>query len=220
MLQTNGIFQTQEEVTTHAAQPNAKPGDVRFVDRNKDGIINLDDRYDAGNGLPKLIGGLFIDGKWRSFDAGVNFRGNWGNKIFNVVKFWTDRGDDPSNFRAGYSPWTTTNHSTTTPRVVAGPEGAQNATFLSDRWIESGSYVRVQNLVVGWSLAPSLARMIGAGASRPRLYLNVQNLYTFTDFSNWDPETLGYGNPLGRGIDDGAIFPNVRTISLGIDFRM
>jgi len=78
----------------------------------------------------------------------------------------------------------------------------------------------VQNLVLGWTLSPSLARAMGAGSSRPRLYLNVQNLHTFTDFSNWDPEVLGFGNPLGRGIDDGAIFPNVRTFTLGIDFRM
>ena len=220
VLQTDGIFQTAEEVTSHGAQPNAKPGDVRFVDRNGDGIVNLDDRYNAGSGLPSLIGGLFVDGRWRALDFGVNLRGNWGNEIFNAVRFWTDRGDDPSNFRANHRPWTQSNPSRTTPRIVAGPEGAQNATFLSDRWIEDGSFLRVQNLVLGWTLSPSLARAMGAGSSRPRLYLNVQNLHTFTDFSNWDPEVLGFGNPLGRGIDDGAIFPNVRTFTLGIDFRM
>jgi TonB-dependent starch-binding outer membrane protein SusC len=220
VLQTDGIFQTAEEVTQHGAQPNAKPGDLRFVDRNDDGVINLDDRYSAGNGLPKYVAGLFMDGKWRSFDAGVNLRGSWGNEIFNAVRFWTDRGDDPSNFRADFQPWTSQNPSRTTPRVVAGPAGAQNATFLSDRWIEDGSFLRIQNVVVGWTMGPSLSRALGLRNSQPRVYLNIQNLHTFTDYSNWDPETLGWGNPLGRGIDDGAIFPNVRTVTLGIDFRM
>lgn len=53
-----------------------------------------------------------------------------------------------------------------------------------------------------------------------RVYLNMQNVHTFTDFSNWDPETLGFGNPLGRGVDDGFIYPNVRTISFGIDLKL
>jgi hypothetical protein len=61
---------------------------------------------------------------------------------------------------------------------------------------------------------------VGLQGSQPRIYFNVQNLHTFTDYTGWDPEVLGFGNPLGRGIDDGAIYPNVRTITFGIDLRM
>lgn len=127
--------------------------------------------------------------------------------------------DDPSNYRRGFRPWTPDNPSTTTPRALA--QGSENTRFNSDRWIEDGDFVRVQNLVLGYRLPASLlARAGGRQGTEARVYLNIQNLHTFTDFSNWDPETLGYGNPLGRGIDDGRIYPNVRTVSLGLDLRL
>jgi hypothetical protein len=97
--------------------------------------------------------------------------------------------------------------------------GNPNTRFLSDRWVEDGDYLRIQNIVLGYRLPASLSRVVGRGAEA-RIYVNGQNLHTFTKFSNWDPETLGYGNPLGRGIDDGQIYPNVRTFSFGIDLRL
>jgi TonB-dependent starch-binding outer membrane protein SusC len=229
LVRTAGIFQSAAEVQAHTTtlengtvkviQPGAQAGDVRFVDANGDGLINDDDRVEMGNGTPKYSYGLFFDGGWHAFDFALNLRGAGGFKIFNVARYWTDRGDDPSNFRAGYSPWTATNPSTTTPRIVAA--GNPNTRFLSDRWLEDGDYLRIQNIVVGVKLPTSLtSRLAGGRAFDSRVYLNVQNLHTFTDFSNWDPETLGYGNPLGRGIDDGRIYPNVRTVSFGLDLRL
>jgi TonB-linked SusC/RagA family outer membrane protein len=220
VLRTAGVFKSQAEITAWGVQPTAQPGDLKFVDTNGDGIINLDDRYNAGNGIPKVTGGLFFDGRYGVFDFGLNLRGSWGSKIFNAVRYWTDRGDDPSNFRADYSPWSPTNSSSNTPRIVAGPAGAMNATYLSDRWIESGSFVRIQNLAFGYTVPSRYTSRLPTAGVQPRVYLNIQNLHTFTKFSNWDPETLGFGNPLGRGIDDGAIYPNVRTITIGLDLRM
>jgi TonB-dependent starch-binding outer membrane protein SusC len=231
VLQTAGIFQSAAQVQAHTTtlkngsvvvlQPGAQPGDVIFNDLNGDGLINDDDRYNAGNGVPKLSGGLFLDGKYGAFDWGLNFRGATGYKIFSVVKYWTERMDDPANnSRAGLSPWTPSNPSTTTPRAVVGTAGAMNATFRSDRWIENGSYVRIQNLLLGVTLPARFAGRLGLTAQRPRIYINAQNLATFTGYSGWDPEILGYGSPLGRGIDDGYIYPNVRTITLGLDLHL
>jgi TonB-dependent starch-binding outer membrane protein SusC len=217
VVRTAGIFQSAAEVTAHGAQPGAQPGDVRFVDANGDGQINDDDRVEVGNGTPKYSYGLFFDGGFRSFDFGLNLRGAGGYKIFNAVRYWTDRTDDPSNYRAGFSPWTPTNPSNTTPRALA--TGNANTRFLSDRWIEDGDFMRIQNIMVGYTVPASMAAWI-RGASSARVYLNAQNLHTFTGYSNWDPETLGFGNPLGRGVDDGRIYPNVRTISVGVDLRM
>jgi TonB-linked SusC/RagA family outer membrane protein len=217
LVRTAGIFQSAAEVTAHRAQPGAQPGDVRFVDANGDGQINDDDRVEIGNGTPKYSYGLFFDGGYGSFDFGLNLRGAGGFKIFNVVRYWTDRMDDPSNYRIGFSPWTPTNPSTTTPRALS--TGNANTRFLSDRWIEDGDFLRVQNIIVGYRLPASTSAWI-RGATEARVYVNVQNLHTFTGYSNWDPETLGFGNPLGRGVDDGRIYPNVRTISAGIDLRM
>jgi TonB-dependent starch-binding outer membrane protein SusC len=225
LVRMAGIFQTAEEVAGYknkdgkVIQPNAKPGDVKYVDANGDGQIDNNDRVNVGNGTPKVSGGLFFDGGYGRFDFGLNLRGAGGFKIFNGVKYWTDRMDDPSNFRAGFQPWTPENRSTTTPRALAA--GSDNTRFNSDRWVEDGDYLRLQNVVVGYTLPTSLTdRVFGGRASSSRVYLNVQNLKTFTGFSNWDPETLGYGNPLGRGIDDGTIYPNVRTVSFGLDLRL
>jgi len=235
VYKTAGIFQTQAEVDAHTTtvngtpvklQADAKPGDIRYVDVNGDGIINDLDRYTAGSPVPDFTYGMFFDGKFRAFDFGLNLRGSVGNKIFNVARFWTDRMDDLGGFREGLQPWTQENPSTTTPRAVWGTQGAANARLNSDRWIESGTFLRIQNLVVGYTLPTVLMERTGLGAVQPRIYVNVQNLHTFTDFSNWDPETLGgslengLADPLARGIDDGRIFPNVRTITFGLDLRL
>ena len=227
VVRTAGIFQTPAEVQAHTTvvdgatrviQPDAQPGDVRYVDANGDGQINNDDRVSVGNGTPKYTSGLFVDGGFRAFDFGVNLRGAGGFKIFNAARYWTDRMDDPSNYREGFQPWTPENRSTTTPRALA--EGNDNTRFNSDRWIEDGGFLRIQNIVLGFTLPASLTQRLGVGATESRVYVNMQNVHTFTDFSNWDPETLGFGNPLGRGIDDGRIYPNVRTVSFGVDLRL
>jgi hypothetical protein len=220
VYQTAGIFQTAAEVAAHKVQPTAVPGDVIFADLNGDGILNDQDRYNAGSGIPKWTSGLFFDGKYNAIDFALNMHGSHGAKIFNVVKFWSDRMDDPQNHRAGYSPWSATNPSANTPRPVFGPNGASNDRPNSDRWIEDGSYWRIQNLVLGYTLPQSVLDRTGLRAGTPRVYLNIQNLHTFTSYSNWDPEILGFADPLARGIDDGRIFPNVRTISVGLDLRM
>jgi TonB-dependent starch-binding outer membrane protein SusC len=220
-----GIFQNQAEIDSYknsqgvVIQPNAKPGDIKYADLNGDGIINDGDRYNAGNGIPKLQTGLFLSARRGPLDVGLNLRGSYGNKIYNVVRYWTDRMDDLNNSRAGLNPWSPTNPSTTTPRAVFGAAGAANADPVSDRWLENGSYTRIQNLVIGYALPQMLAQRVGASAGS-RVYLNIQNLHTFTSFSNWDPEILGFGDPLARGIDDGFIYPHPRTITFGLDLRL
>jgi hypothetical protein len=73
--------------------------------------------------------------------------------------------------------------------------------------------------VLGYTLPGNIAEIAGMRGGRARVYMNIQNLATFSDFSNWDPETLGFGDPLARGLDDGGIYPNPRTVSFGLDLR-
>ncbi len=216
---TAGIFQSAADVAAHPAQAGAQPGDVIFVDRDGNGVLDDNDRYAAGSGIPKWTGALFFDGHFNAFDFALNMHGTHGNKIFNVERYWSDRTDDPQNHRADYTPWTPTNPSTSTPRAVFGPAGFSNDRQNSDRWIEDGSYWRIQNLVLGYTLPTSILQRTRLGAA-PRIYLNIQNLHTFTSYSGWDPEILGLADPLARGIDDGRIYPNVRTVSFGLDLRM
>jgi TonB-linked SusC/RagA family outer membrane protein len=231
VLRTAGIFQSQADVDAHTAsvtangqtstvkiQPDAKPGDLRFVDVNGDGRINADDRTGAGSPIPTLTTGLFMDARRGPIDVGLNLRGAFGNKIYNAVKLNTERVTGLSNVRAGYNPWTPTNTNTSTPRAVFGD--AVNGNPATDRWLENGSFVRVQNLVLGYTLPQRLLEQARLGGTNsPRLYVNVQNLYTFTKYSGFDPDILGFGDPLARGIDDGLIYPNPRTVTFGFTAR-
>jgi TonB-linked SusC/RagA family outer membrane protein len=218
LKQTCGLFQTPADVAAHPAQPNAQPGDLCFVDQNGDKAINDEDRIFYDNPIPKLTTGLFLDSRWRSLDFGVNLRGAFGHRIYNAVKLSTERTIELNNLRAGYSPWTPTNTGTSTPRAVFGDP--VNGDPASDRWLEKGDFVRLQNIVVGFTIPERLMRGARLGvASSPRLYLNVQNVATFTDYSGFDPEVLGFGDPLARGVDDGLIYPNPRTFTIGLDVR-
>jgi len=220
VLKTDGLFQSAAEVAAHGAQPNAQPGDVRFVDLNNDGMINDLDRYDAGSAIPDFEGGFNLDAKYRRVDFGVTMRGSQGGKIFNVAKYWSDRMDEGSNYRKDLNPWTPTNTNTTDPRAVWGPAGNDNKREFSDRWIEDGSYLRIQSLTLGYELPSDLLSRLRVGDGTVRAYVSIQNLHTFTGYSNWDPEALGFDDPLARGIDDGRIYPNPRSFTFGLDVRM
>jgi len=225
VIKTLGIFQSDAEAQGYKSsggaviQPNARAGDIKYADLNDDGVINDGDRYVAGSPIPKLQGGFTMDATWRRFNLGLALRGQSGNKIFNVVRYWTDRLDENSNYREDLSPWSPTNTNTDDPRAVFGAAGADNARANTDRWLESGSFLRVQNVVLGYVIPDRLLSGLGVRGSGTRVYLNVQNLHTFTGFSNWDPEVAAGGSALSRGIDDGEIYPNPRTITVGIDLH-
>lgn len=224
VLKTDGLFQSDAEAQAYrnadgrVIQPNARAGDIRYADLNGDGTISDDDRYVAGSPIPDLEGGLAFNGGFRAFTFGLAMRGSHGAEVFNVVRYWTDRMDENSNYRAGLNPWTPTNTNTDDPRAVFGAAGAENARANTDRWIEDGSFLRIQNLMVGYQLPARLTSRLGIAGEGSRIYLNVQNLHTFSGFSNWDPEIVGTG--LSRGIDDASIYPNPRTFTLGIDVNL
>ncbi|HEY0152088.1 MAG TPA: TonB-dependent receptor [Longimicrobium sp.] len=225
VLKTDGIFQSDAEVQGYknsagrVVQPNAKAGDIRYADLNDDGVINDDDRYVAGSPIPDFEGGLALNATYRRFNVGLAMRGSRGAEVFNVARFWTDRLDENSNYRADLDPWTPTNTGARDPRAVFGAAGADNARSNTDRWIEDGSFLRIQNLVLGYSLPARFTRRFGVEREGSRIFLNIQNLHTFTGFSNWDPE-INAGNALTRGIDDGTIYPNPRSVTLGIDLNL
>jgi TonB-linked SusC/RagA family outer membrane protein len=236
LVRTDGIFQSTAEVQAHRSsngtviQPDAQPGDVRYRDVNDDGRITNDDREVAGSPIPDFEGGLNLNATFRRVSVGLAMRGSRGAEIFNVARFQTERGDENHNFRQDFNPWRPDNTNTDDPRLVFGAAGVANARPNSDRWLEDGSFLRIQNLVLGYEIPESLTRRIGVGGGdATRVYVNVQNLHTFTRFSNWDPEVLNSEtgptldrryDPLARGIDDGRLYPNPRTITLGIDLSI
>ena len=225
-----GIFQTQEEIDSYTTvvdgeevriQPNAEPGDIKFADIDGDGIITADDRYAAGHGIPSFEGGMFFNGRFGAFDFGVGMQYSVGGEIMNVARWWTERMDDPTNYRADLQPWTAENPSTTTPRALKeGEQAASNARLNSDRWMEDGSFLRLQNVQIGWAIPASFTQGYGL-RGESRVYLNFQNLFTITGYEGYDPEATGIvyndsRDALLRGVDAGQIYPNPRTVTLGV----
>ncbi len=215
--ETAGIFQTEDDVLNHVnsegevIQPNARPGDLIFVDHNDDGQITDEDRVKIGNPYPDFTMGFNIDLDWKSWDLNMFFYGAFGHEIFNGG---TRRHDLPMpNWKDDVlDRWTEENPSTSHPRVtIADPNG--NYARPSDFFIEDGSYVRLRNVSLGYTLPPRITNI--AGASRLRVYIAAQNLLTFTGYSGHDPEIGAYG-PLNVGIDRN-IYPQARTYTMGIN---
>lgn len=212
LYQFDGIYQ-QGDANIPAG---LKPGDVRYKDVDGNGVINAQDRAHVGRVFPKFSYGLNLTASYGGFDLAAFFQGIQGNDVFNNTKYWLDRIDQTGNYRTDLNPWTPTDPSTTTPRaVVAGPSAANNALVNSTRWLENGSYMRLKNLQIGYSLPASVLSKM-TGISRLRLYATGQNVFTVTKYSGYDPETVGgLDGVLTRGLDEGQ-YPSVRTFSLGL----
>lgn len=230
VIKTDGIFQDIEEVYAHSIQltdsisgetstvliqPDAKPGDIRYEDYNGDGLINNDDRQYVGSPLPKMEAALRLSGGYKQFDFTVFITSVYGNMIYNDGRFWLERMDDVANYPKNLEPWTEENRSTNTPRALIGPN--DNAKANTDRWIEDGSYIRLKNLQVGYTIPTENLFGNEGGSQNFRVYAGVQNLFTITNYSGFDPEISG-GSVFGKGNDSGH-FPPVRTYLAGLQLN-
>ncbi len=210
---TNGVFQTQEEVDRYAVQvPGADPynstapGDIRFLDLNNDGVIDDADRTFLGDPNPDFTFGLNNRFAFGGFDLNVFVQGALGHDIFNANRVWVEGMATAYNqTTAALDRWTGPGTSNDMPRAVYGdPNGNMR---VSDRYIEDGSYVRLKNVTLGYTLPARLVRR--ASMARARVYASAQNLLTFTRYSGFDPEV-----PVS-GIDNN-VYPVTRTVSLGV----
>ncbi len=217
---TDGIFQNQEQVDG-SAQPDAKPGDQRFVDVNgrdengeltgePDGQINDDDRVFAASPWAKWQAGLNFNAVYRNFDFTMFWNSRYGQKIYNAAALLMSNTGDVGNYQAGLNPWTEENRSNTTPQAEHGGGGLIRGD--TDRFIEDGSFLRLNNLQLGYTLPTSL--LDKAGLRNVRVYLTGQNLLTITKYTGLDPDIGGSGI-LAPGYDNNA-FPNVRSYIAGI----
>jgi len=208
---TDGIFQNQAEVDA-SAQKTARPGDLRYKDLNGDGTINDLDRDVIGNANPKLFGGLNNTFSYRGFDLNIFIQGVSGNNILNYGTF------DLINLTGGNNQsarvldrWTPTNPSNTIPRANA----AGGSRILSSFQVEDGSYLRVKNISLGYNLPKNLLDRLSV--STARVYVTAQNLFTFTNYTGYDPEVNRFGSSsLSQGLDYGA-YPTAKTVLAGLN---
>lgn len=212
---TEGIFQNSADLSNHAKQVNAAPGDIKFKDINNDGVITDADRVYLGSVIPKMYYGLNLNGSYKNFDISFFFQGNSGNKVFNgvyhdlMVGQYGNSSVDELNF------WTPQNTNTNVPRPIIGdPNG--NSRF-SDRFVENGSYLKLQNAQIAYSFSKSLLNQLKI-FSKARLYVSGQNLLTISKYKGYDPDFISDGL-FSRGFDYGS-FPNARTVMLGLQIGL
>lgn len=209
-LQTDGIFQNDADVKA-GVQPLAKPGDIRYKDRNNDGKITPDDRTFIGSPIPTFTYGFNLGCSYKDFDLNIFFQGSEGNKIFNGNKYYLEGGVGYTNMsNSMFNRWAGEGTSTTVPRMS---EKNSDNRLISDRYVEDGSYMRIKNLQLGYTLPKGILKY--ARIEKLRIYVAAQNLLTFTSYSGFDPEIgLSKKSSLDIGIDRGT-YPQARTISIG-----
>ena len=220
VLKTDGIFQNQAEIDAHKAQAAyAKPGDIRYknlVDKGTNDDINEFDRTYAGSPFPKFTTGLQFNSSYSNFTLSVQLYGSFGQKLYNDVRRELDSYGD-ANYRKEINPWTPTNTDTTFPRLgyLSSPDRGinSNARGDSDRWIEDGSFLRLRNVELGYSLPSNW--LSKASIANARLYVSAQNLFTITKYKGLDPDVVGANVNLEPGVDNGN-YPSSRIISFGL----
>ncbi|WP_310588304.1 TonB-dependent receptor [Dyadobacter sp. CY345] len=236
-----GIFQEQDEINAFNASAAAKygpgtfyqasstaPGDRRFVDINGDDRITDDDRVIIGSPIPKFFGGVNFDGSYGQFDVSMFWYASVGNDILNYAKrnlqsLATNGGVGVENVSEEFyvNRWTETNRSTTYARAVRDDKSGN--TRVSDAYVEDGSFLRLRNLQIGYTLPATLVRKITS--TRVRMYVSGQNLVTFTKYTGLDPEIGQVSDPNNgstsatvKGVDVGN-YPTSRFFTLGLSVQ-
>lgn len=214
-VKTDGIFQTQEEVNTYIGttgskiQPNAKPGDIKFIDANGDGKISDADRVTMGSPYPDFTGGLNLNLEYKGFDMNMFIYAALGQEVYDATRRYDMNG---TNYRADWlNRWTGPGTSNYYPRVTFVDDN-QNMKTVSDFFIHDGSYVRLRNITLGYTLPKNMTEYLKI--KNIRFYVTAENLLTFTKYKGYDPE-IG-GGVFSNGIDHG-IYPQARTVIGGVN---
>lgn len=223
VLKTNGIFQSQEEINnykwtdpntglTNLIQPNAKPGDLRYVDFSNDGKINSDDNQYMGSYMPKITFGFGGNLNYKNLDFSFQFQGVGKSTIYNAFKQMTLTGRQQGGnmLKDILNAWDY-NHTSGIPRLALVDDPNGNYTNPSDFYLEDGSYLRLKNLTLGYTLPQQWLNALGLKKSTLRLYFNCENLFTITDYTGIDPEVGNFGL-------DGGVYPVARSFTIGFNF--
>ena len=244
--QTGGIFQNYDQIRDAALPPGLSPfdedgnllddlsgkvapGDIIYRDIagedengnriGPDGVIDENDRTFLGSPIPDIVYGFDASVSYRGFDFYVLLQGVSGNDIFSETKFSLEGYHRAYNLGpAVLDRWTEGNPSATVPRAI--PSTFNYNTRVSDRWIEDGSYLRVKNVQLGYSLPETLQTTLNI--TNARVYVSAQNLFTFTDYLGFDPEVGAPDRVSNQELDangiDGVVYPQARTFLVGVQF--
>lgn len=217
-----GIFQNQAEIDSYVdangtkIQPNAKPGDFKFAKLQGTGELNDDDdRTFIGDPNPDFIFGFNLGFTYKDFDLSMAFQGTVGNDIWNVAKGnLAVPGRQNALAKAYTKAWTKEGDNAKYPRITNSD--ANNNMRASSFYVESGSYLRLQNIQLGYNIPRRICEKTQLFSSC-RLYVSGQNLFTVTGYSGLDPE-LGVNSPLNMGVDN-TRYPTSRVVTFGVNMQ-
>ena len=217
LIPCDGYFNSAEEVQAYSKngvqiQPSAEPGDIRFKDTNDDGTINDGDRVYCGSPFPDFTYSLNGSVTYRNFDFAITLQGVLGNKIYNATRLELEDVTRGTNYLSDVlDSWSETNHHAAVPRLV-WTDPNRNARSESDRFLESGSYLRLRTIQLGYTLPKNL---FDGFIKTARVYVDVDNLFTITGYKGYTPD-VNASSVYQRGFDE-FIYPANRTFMLGIN---
>ena len=196
-----------------------KSGDFKFLDADGDKVIDLTkDRVIIGSYQPKFTYGFATDVAWKGFDLSASMQGVSGNKILNLGRryFYNHEGN-MNNYAGAVNRWKSESDPGSGRNVRANRVGKGQNGITSSWHVESGSYLRIRNITFGYSLPASMLQ--NAGLAKARLYISIQNPFTFTDYEGYNPEVSNRTATTTNGEDYG-VYPTSKTISLGINVTL
>ncbi len=216
-----GIFQSQSEIGSHAEQPGAQPGDLKFRDVDGNGVIDADDRTFIGNPHPDLTTALTFNAGYGNFDLSLFFYGSFGNEIYDLTRYYLDfyNLSAYNKHERTLEAWRPDNTDTEVPRVSL--DDPNNNIRPSSYYVQKGDFLRLKNLQIGYSMPENITSRIHG--KQLRFYFQVQNLLTITGYDGLDPE-VGLQNyssddrNLDIGVDRG-IYPPTRTFTIGANLN-
>jgi TonB-linked SusC/RagA family outer membrane protein len=223
-LQSDGIYQSLEDIKGSPIPSfvnEIKPGDIKYVDRNKDGKINNDDRYIMGNPFPRYTFGFNYSLNWNGFDLNVLIQGVGKRSLYlrgEAVEAFHNNWDDV--YEQHLDRWTPTHPNASYPRLTIGAASTNN-NVGSDFWLLNAAYARLKNAQIGYTLPANLLKSVGV--QKCRFYLSGQNLLTVTKMDNgFDPEISELNNSLqisNTSSNSGRVYPTLKVIAVGLDIN-
>jgi len=210
-FKTMGLFQNSAEIAAAPTQTDAVPGDIRFVDVNGDGKISDLDRTKIGDPFPDFTMGWSLNLTYKAFDFNTFIYASVGNDIYRAY----ERNLAMTNkYRGVLARWTGEGSTNDANHPRYSFIDANQNNRVSDRYVEDGSFVKIKDVQLGYTLPSN--KLKRAGVSKIRLYAQVKNAFTFTKYSGFDPEISG--GIFDTGIDRGS-YPQARTWSFGVDVK-
>ncbi len=206
VYETAGIFQNSADVNAYPHLLNTQPGDFKILDKNKDGIIDNLDRVFVGSYQPKIYGGFNAALNWKKFDFGLDIYGNFGNKIYNAKKGVRTGGNYNVEYNVAINRWQPGSNENKYPRAFNGVVPPM------DYFIESGSFIRLNNATVGYTINPKNNVHI----DKLRVYASAQNPFILTNYSGFTPELPGNQNEAGIELN---IYPVSATYMIGLSLQ-